>query len=58
MKIMKYEVYQDEKGEFRFRLVSGNNEVIATGEGYKNKADCLNAIDRIKESSAAPVVFV
>ncbi len=43
----KYEVYVDKAGEFRFRLKARNGEIIATSEGYKTKASCLNGIDSI-----------
>ena len=40
----KFEVYTDKAGEFRFRLKARNGEIIATSEGYKAKASCLNGI--------------
>ena len=50
---MKFEVYVDAAGEFRWRLWSNNHQIIATpGEGYKNKQDCLDIIDRIKQGAA------
>ena len=47
----KYEVYLDKAGEYRFRLKARNGEIIATGEGYKKKASCLNGIDSIKRNA-------
>lgn len=47
----KFEVYKDKAGEFRFRLKASNGEAIATGEGYKSKAGCLNGIDSIKRNA-------
>ena len=47
----KYEVYQDKAGEYRFRLKARNGEIIATGEGYKKKASCLNGIDSVKRNA-------
>ena len=47
----KYEVYLDKAGEFRFRLKARNGEIIATSEGYKAKASCLNGIDSIKRNA-------
>lgn len=44
----KFEVYRDKTGRFRFRLKSGNGMVIAVGEGYATKQECLDAIERIK----------
>lgn len=48
----KFEVYQDKGGEFRFRLKASNGQVIATGEGYKAKASCLNGIESVKKNAA------
>lgn len=46
----KFEVYQDKAGEYRFRLTATNGQVIATGEGYKAKASCLNGIESVKKN--------
>ncbi len=53
----KFQIFKDAKGEFRWRLRAGNNEIIATsGEGYKAKADCQHGIELVKrDASAAPV---
>ncbi len=47
----KFEVYTDKAGEFRFRLKAKNGEIIATSEGYKAKASCLNGIESIKKNA-------
>ena len=47
----KFEVYQDKAGEFRFRLKARNGQIIATGEGYKQLASCLNGVDSIKRNA-------
>ena len=50
----KFEVYQDGKGEYRWRLKSGNGQVIASGgEGYTTKAGAQNGIDAVKRDAAA-----
>lgn len=51
LKHPKFEVYLDKKGEYRFRLKARNGEIIATGEGYKAKASCLNGIESIKKNA-------
>lgn len=52
----KFEVYNDKKGEFRFRLKATNGEIIATSEGYKTKASCMNGIASVqKNAPEAPV---
>ena len=37
------------KGQWRWRLRAGNHEIIASGESYVNKADCLHVIELIKD---------
>ena len=52
----KFEVYVDKAGEFRFRLKAKNGEIIATGEGYKAKASCLNGIESVRKNAPdAPI---
>ncbi len=47
----KFEVYTDKAGEFRFRLKATNGEIIATSEGYKALASCLNGIESVKKNA-------
>lgn len=47
----KFEVYTDKAGEFRFRLTATNGQTIATSEGYKAKASCLNGVESVKENA-------
>jgi hypothetical protein len=52
----KFEIYQDKKGEFRFRLKAGNGEVIAVSEGYTSKASCENGIESVKKNAGTAKV--
>lgn len=53
---MKYVMYTDTAGYWRWRLFAANNRIIAdSGESYHNKADCQHAIDLVKSSHSAPV---
>ena len=47
----KFEMYLDKAGEFRFRLKARNGEIIATSEGYKAKAGCLNGIESVRKNA-------
>jgi uncharacterized protein len=48
----KFELYKDAKGEYRWRLKSGNGQIIATGgEGYTSKAGALNGIEAVKRDA-------
>lgn len=47
---MKFVLYKDKAGEFRWRLKATNGEILATsGQGYKAKADAKKAIAGIIE---------
>jgi uncharacterized protein YegP (UPF0339 family) len=51
-----YLVYKDASGEWRWQLRAANNRIIAdSGEGYRNKQDCLHAIALVKDSKDIPV---
>jgi uncharacterized protein YegP (UPF0339 family) len=53
---MRYKVYKDRSGEWRWRLVAANGNTLAdSGEGYRNKQDCLAGIELVKGSKDAPV---
>ena len=53
---MTYEYYKDHKDEWRWRLIASNGRIIAdSGEGYSSEHECLADIDRVKNSSDAPV---
>jgi hypothetical protein len=47
----KFEIYKDKRGEFRWRLLADNNQVIATGEGYASKDGCKNGIESVKKNA-------
>ncbi len=53
----KFQLYKDKAGEFRWRLIHQNGNIIAdSGEGYTNKAGAMNGIESVKENcGAAPV---
>ncbi len=52
----KFELYEDKAGEYRFRLKARNGEIVATSEGYKSKASCLNGIESVRKNSEGEIV--
>ena len=45
----KFEYYQDAKSEWRWSLHDGNNKIVAdSGEGYKDKSDCVKGAELFK----------
>lgn len=48
------ELFEDARGEWRWRLRHDNGEIIAdSGEGYSTEADAREAIDRIRDHAAS-----
>ncbi|MBQ6255609.1 MAG: YegP family protein [Clostridia bacterium] len=47
----KFEVYQDNAGEYRFRLKAKNGQSIAASEGYKALKSCLNGIESVRKNA-------
>jgi uncharacterized protein YegP (UPF0339 family) len=46
---VKFQVFRDMAGEWRFRLVStGNWKTLAQSEGYVHQGDCLDTVELIK----------
>ena len=47
----KFEVYADKSGEYRFRFIAPNKEVMFSGQGYKQKQSAISAIESIKKNT-------
>lgn len=48
---MEFHIYKDEAGEYRWRLKAANGNILAdSGEGYKNKDDCITAINSVRSA--------
>jgi uncharacterized protein YegP (UPF0339 family) len=47
----KFELWVDKGGEYRFNLLAGNGQVIATSQGYASKANALNGIESVKTNA-------
>lgn len=45
----RFQVYQDDAGEWRWRFRAGNGKVIAvSSEGYVEKTDCLHGLELLR----------
>jgi uncharacterized protein YegP (UPF0339 family) len=48
-----FEIYEDVRKEYRWRLKAANGQVIATsGQGYKAKADCRHGVELVQKEAA------
>ena len=52
----KFEIYNDSKGEFRFRLKASNGQVVATGEAYETKAAAKNGCESVQRAATGAEV--
>ena len=46
---------QELRAGYKFNLKAGNGQIIASSKVYHLLADCLSAIERVKECANAPV---
>lgn len=52
----RFIAYVDKAGEWRFKLVGANNEIIVSSEGYSSKRNCLYGITLVKRlTKIAPI---
>ncbi len=52
----KFEVYQDKKGEYRFRFKASNGQVMFASQGYEQKASALKSIESIRANAADAII--
>lgn len=56
---VEFKIYQRLDGDWAWRLVAGNSEIVAGGEGYTRRADALRgARDMAKNVFAAMAKLV
>ena len=57
---MKFEIYADSGGQYRWRLRSSNGQIVATsGESFSSKANARAAAENVKaRAGTAEVVEV
>jgi uncharacterized protein len=53
----KFELYKDARGEFCWRLIASNRQMIGdSGEGYKSKDSAKNGIESVKKNAASATI--
>jgi uncharacterized protein YegP (UPF0339 family) len=50
--IARYEVFEDDAGQYRWRLRAANGEIVAQSEAYTRREDAERGLTAAKESSA------
>ncbi len=52
----KFEIYQDDDGKHRFRLLAANSEVVADSQPYDSAGDAVAGMGALKRAAAEAVV--
>lgn len=50
-------IFRDQAGYWRWRLVAGNGEIVATGEAYTRRHDAQRGFDDAKEAFTDVLTF-
>ena len=53
---MEFEIFKDTSGDFRFRLLAKNGEVVAASEGYTTKDKCKKGIAAVKRCAKVKIL--
>ena len=49
----RFEIYQDNAGQYRWKLLASNGEqVAASGEGFASRADAKRAAEAVKKRAS------
>ena len=52
----KFEIFKGKDGQYYFRLIANNGEVVATSEGYTTKQNCQKGIISLKENANSEII--
>jgi uncharacterized protein len=57
---MKFEIFRDKKGQFRFRCVADNGEIVMSSEAYTEKGNAKKRVDALNTlfKEALPIIEV
>jgi uncharacterized protein len=54
---MKFEIYRDAGGSYRWRLVSSNGQSVASsGEAFASKANAIRAAENVKANAGSAAI--
>ena len=53
----KFVVYRDVAGQYRWRLVAGNGEIVAISEAYTTKYSAIHSANRVKQIASIAIVI-
>lgn len=51
------EIFEDNAGEFRFRVKSSNGQIVLSSEGYTTKSSAVNGAESVQKNCEDPKAF-
>ena len=54
---MQFEIRRASGGQYYWRIVASNGQVLATSETYYNKQDAHSAAESVKQSAAGAPIY-
>lgn len=54
---VKFVIFEDVSEQYRWRLVAGNGEIVATSEAYTTYSSALRSANHVKEIASTAVVL-
>lgn len=55
--MVRFQIYIDSNGEYRWRLVAANNEIVAWSEGYITKQNAINSANWVKANAKLAPIY-
>jgi len=52
----KFVIYRDISGQYRWRLVAGNGEIVASSEAYTTHYSAKRSAERVKALAAYAII--
>lgn len=52
-----FEIFKDKAEDFRFRLKAKNGQIVLSGQGYKERGNCIKGIESVKVNSQKEEMF-
>ena len=54
--MVKFQIFKDRAGEYRWRLIAGNGQIVAASEGYTTKYNARRSAETVK--ALAPIAII
>jgi uncharacterized protein YegP (UPF0339 family) len=53
---VKFELYRDVSKQYRWRLIAGNGEIVATSEAYTQLSSARRSAERVREIAGQAII--